>query len=942
MAVIMKKYIIILSILFSAQALAQTAGQKDTLVALTEGTKSYNMTTGKLVTIDRADLQRHGIGDLRDRFTGMLPGLDVTELGGGVFNAASGGYGSYEIANANKFSTNGMSSLNVLIDGVAVPFNQLLLEPNQIESVTVLSDVLDKSKEGPMASYGAILIKTRKGEYDTPFRITVDAQTGVNFIDRLPGWVNGQDYAKLNNLSRISAGMDPLYSDEAIESFASYRPYDRTYPNVNYKERMLKSAFSTSTFGVDASAGSKNIKYHIALNGMNYGDLVKADRIDYNKFNVTANVTAKIGQYIEMSAGFMGLLGFRRKSNIGWNNFRSVPEVAFPLILGQVGGDAESDIATMIGQTIYGVSKTFTGNYYAELLEGGRQTYRTRSGFFNANLDIDFSWLLKGLKSKTYVMTSSFLATTIGKNNDYIAYYWDPAEGIQEISNHKGVKATSRSMSSNTTSAMLTLYEKLYYDWAGKGNNVHAALTYYQSSTANSGNDFNQRLQYFQGDASWSYKGRYNAEVSAQYVGSSRFKKGSRWGFFPTVGLSWIATNEEFLKDNPVLTNLKLYAQIGENRAGSLFGTHYLYQSKYSFANGMGYGPALNAGLQWFGYNAHTSQYTTISRLANEDLTWERLSQQNVGVDVELFDCVTLSADWFRWKRYGIINDILAATPNLFGLTAEVYDNYGANVASGLNVAVAYNRTWGDFKFGAWASATFSDQKYHTRVSDDYIYDYQRLTGTSVHNIRGLECVGKYTSQEDIDTHPAYKDRSSLQVGDLKYKDQNGDGIIDANDRVVIGRDDPKMRYTINLDFEWRNFDLLIVGTGHCGHDIDLTYSTYFTGTTGMGNQSAFVKNELGDELPRLTYYGVENNEPSSTFWLRDAGWFKIQNVALGYTLPLRDGNKTGLKSIRFNLMGNNLLTFTKIKYIDPEHTSAGLSDYPLFKSVTFGVKLDF
>ena len=109
-----------------------------------------------------------------------------------------------------------------------------------------------------------------------------------------------------------------------------------------------------------------------------------------------------------------------------------------------------------------------------------------------------------------------------------------------------------------------------------------------------------------------------------------------------------------------------------------------------------------------------------------------------------------------------------------------------------------------------------------------------------------------------------------------------------------------------------------------------------------MGNQSAFVKNELGDELPRLTYYGVENNEPSSTFWLRDAGWFKIQNVALGYTLPLRDGNKTGLKSIRFNLMGNNLLTFTKIKYIDPEHTSAGLSDYPLFKSVTFGVKLDF
>ena len=944
MAVIMKKYITVLSILlaFSLSSFAQSAGQKDTLVSLSDGVKSYNMTTGKLITIDRAELQKHGIGDLRDRLTGMVPGLEVTEYGGGVFSSGRSGLVSYTTnGTSNNFFLNGNSDIKMLIDGVAIPFNQLLLDPNQIESITVISDIQDKTKYGPLASYGALLIKTRKGEYNSPFHLTVDAQTGVNFIDRLPGWVNGQDYAKMNNLSRLSAGLDPLYSDEAIAAFSSYRPYDRTYPNVNYKDRMLNSAFSTSTFGIDASAGSNNIKYHIGLNGMNYGDLINGANIDYNKFNITANVSAKIGQYIEMSAGFMGLLGFRRKANISWNNYRSVPEVAYPLVLGTVGGDAESDIATMIGQTIYGVSKTFGTNYYAELLEGGRQTIRNRSGFFNANLDIDFSWLLKGLKSKTYVMTSSFLSTTIGKNNDYIAYYWDQNAGIQEISDHKGVKQTSRSMSDNTTSAMLTFYENLYYDWAGKGNNVHAGVTYYQSSTANSGNAF-QRLQYFLGDASWSYKGRYNAEVTAQYAGSARFKGKARWGFFPTVGLSWIATNEEFLKDNPVLTNLKVRAQFGETPSGDIFGTNYLYQSQYGLSTGMAFGPSRAAGLQWFGSNDYTSNYTTVSRLANENLSWERLTQMGAGVDVELFDCVTLSADWFRWRRHGIIADVLAATPTLFGVTAVVYDNYEARLTQGFNLAAAYNRTWGDFSFGAWASATFSDQLYDRLVSDDYVYEYQKKTGTSVYNIRGLECVGKYTSQEDIDTHPAYKDRSTLKVGDLKYKDQNGDGAIDANDNVVIGTSAPKMRYTVNLNFTWKNLDLLVVGTGRLGGNVNLASSSYFTGTTGMSNYSAFMKNELGNEFPRLDYYGVPNNEVTSSFWLREAGWFKIQNVALGYTLPLREGNKAGIKGVRFNVMGNNLLTFTNVRYIDPEDTDAGLSSYPLFKSVTFGVKLDF
>jgi len=940
----MKKYSIILFVLlaFPAVALAQHVGQKDSL---------YEKTTGKLLTIYRADLQKSGIGDLRNRLTGMIPGLEVTENGGGVLRAASASasvnYNSS--AGGNTLWLNGESSgIKILIDGVPIPFNQLMLEPNQIESITVLSDVADKSKAGPLASYGALLIQTRKGEYNTPFSMTVDAQTGIQFIDRLPEWVNGADYARLNNMARESAGMTPLYSDEAITAFlstsvpAADKENNIRFPMVDYKSKMLNKAFSASTFGFDASAGSQNIKYHVALNGMNYGDLIKGEKNDYNKINLSANLTAKIGRYIEMSAGFMGLLSFRRKANIDWNDYRAVPEVAYPLVLGTVGEDAESDVASMVSQTIYGVSKTYGNNYYAKLLEGGRQNTRNRSGFFNAGIDVDFSWLLKGLKSKTYLMTSSMVSNTVGKSNDYIAYYWDQYFGVLELSSHKGFKETSRSNSTPASSQMLTMYEKLFYDWAGNGHDAHAGATYYQSSASMYGNSLAQKIQYLQAEASWSYMGRYNVEASAQYTGSSRFGKGKRWGFFPSVGVSWFATNEEFLKDNATLTNLKVHGQFGEIPYGSLFGTHFLNESLYNLTSGMGYGPAANAGDQWFGSISHTSKYTTIARLSNDNLTWERLRQANIGVDVEFLDRIRVSADWYSRRHYDIIKDVFSATPSVFGISASIYDNYEATCGSGFNLAVGYTDSWEDFRFSAWASASLYDEKYDVLVEDNYLYDYQKQTGTSIASIRGLECIGKYTSQEEIDSEPAYQDKSYLMVGDLKYKDQNNDGKIDANDRIIIGHSNPLLRTSLNLAFAWKNLDLTVVGTGRFGQDINLAYSSYFTGMQGNNNYSRFMLDELGGAFPRIDYNGVPNNEVGSSFWLRRASWFKLQTLNIGYTLPVGKAKEYGLKSIRLDLCGNNMLTATNIKYIDPEDVDAGLSAYPLLRSFTFGVKFNF
>jgi len=945
----MRKHIIFLFALLAFQAVsfAQTAGQRDTLVNLPWGvTKSYATTTGKVITVYSDEIQRNGVGDLRNRMTGLVPGLDIVELSGGIYQAADGGFTTYNAGGTtNNFRINGFNNMKILVDGIPIPFNQLLLESNQLESVTVLTDILDKAKAGPMASFGALLIKTRRGQYNTPLKITTNVETGMNFVDNIPEWASGADYAKLNNISRIDAGLEPLYTDEAIAAFKRYKENDLLYPAVNYREKMIRNSFSSTSFGLDMTAGSNTIKYHVALNGMNYNDILKSDRQDYNKINLTANVTTKIGQYLEASAGFMGLLSFRRyATGVGWSNFRSVPEIAYPLVLGKVGADSEdADIAGMTGRTIYGVSKTFTGNYYAKMLEGGTRTYRNRSGMFHADMNLDLSFLLPGLRSKTSVLATSFLSTTIGKNNDYIAYFWDPTEGIQQISDtHKGARQASRSMAANTTSSTLSLYERLDYDWAKNGHLVNAGLTYYQSSAAQTGDSYAQRIQYLEGEASWSYRGRYNLEVAAQYDGSSRFKGKARWGFFPTVGASWIATNEEFLKDNSVLTLLKLYGQGGKVGTAELFGSPYLYQAIYSLSGSIEYGPSHNAGAQWFGNSSMSSTQTTLSRLANEALTWTEIFQVGAGVDVGLFDCVTLSADVYQWKNQKQIEDILANTPTVFGLDATIYDNHNINTTTGLNLAIAFKKNWGDFRVHTWAGAYFQDQVYTKLVTDNYLYDYQKKTGASSYAIRGYVCQGKYKSQEEIDALPSYVDKSNLMVGDLKYKDLNDDGTIDANDQMIIGRNTAKMAYAVNLDLGWKNFDLLVVGTGRMGQDVDLSFSTYFTGATGMANQSQFVVDELGKTLPRLSYYGVPNNNLTSTYWLRKGDWFKIQCVDAGYTFKLREGNRLGLSKVRVDLKGSNLFTFKKLDYVDPEETSAGLSDYPYFKVVTLGAKLVF
>ena len=481
------------------------------------------------------------------------------------------------------------------------------------------------------------------------------------------------------------------------------------------------------------------------------------------------------------------------------------------------------------------------------------------------------------------------------------------------------------------------MYERLSYDKRFGMHNIAAGATFTLNSTSNKASSWYQRQMYGIADLSYSYADKYIAEVVAEYAGTHTLNRANRFGFFPTAGLAWVASNEGFLKSVSWIDNLKLRAQTGIIGQTSLFDQPYLYRGVYSFANSMYYGPNDKQDC-WFGGTAQwISQKTTISRVPNEDLSWAKIYQVDAGLDFDFLKMFSFNTNFFYRKIDGIIANTVSVTPGAFGLSGmAMYENFTAISIRGVDATLNYAQTFGDFRVSAGVSAQTYIQKNDKVVEDNYLYDYQKLTGLNADAIWGFRCIGKFTDESQLATVPAYS--SDVAIGDLMYEDVNNDGKIDVNDRVVIGHSNPRLYYQVNLGFAWKNLEVNVVGSGRAFFKTALT-NDYFWNGTGDGNYSAFVRDNIGGDYPRLSYVKDENNFISSDFWLRDGGWFKIQDVEVAYTLPLRS---KAIKSVRFSVKGQNLATITGIKDVDPENINAGVSSFPLMKTITGGIKLNF
>ena len=537
---------------------AQTSGAAaDSIVYLPMNRRvAADERTGSTRSIGRGAVGKYPSADIRNQLTGLIPGLEVVEKSGTTGISAATDQASVLLNARGK-------AIQYIVDDVPVYITQLQLDPEQIESVTLLTDIADKAQFGPTAADGVLYIRTRRGRIGAT-DVRLNFERGVSVVDRFPEWVGGVDYAKMNNYARYSEGLAPLYGTLALDGYRKGNPDDMQYPNVDFRSLMLKDTKPYTRAGMLIDGGTKAVRYNAHIGYAGEGDIYKiGPTSDFNRLNVHTRVDATITRRLKADVSFFGGMTFRRSPMYGrgttnadeltavLSDLQTIPSIAFPLHVEPPTAGSGDDEAIGRGRPIYGVSSRYPNNPVAALSENGSYTTKGRTGMVNATLDYDCSSFAKGLRSTTFVNLNVYSMTRIGKNPDYVAYVYDPSDHTLGAMSppHRGEEVSDKSLKDKYTYQSLNLYERLSYDFARNGHKLGVTATYYISSVARTGQSSYDRQQNLIGTVSYSYGGRYLVEGVVNYAGSSRLRAGKRYGTFPSAGVAWVLSKESFLAD---------------------------------------------------------------------------------------------------------------------------------------------------------------------------------------------------------------------------------------------------------------------------------------------------------------------------------------------------------------------------------------------------------
>lgn len=902
--------------------------------------------TGSSRTITSEQLETYPSNDLRNAFTGLANGLNVREIDGTPGISAEEQLNRYGARDKIDITSRGRQMIYI-IDEVPTDITEMPLDPGEIESVTIIKDVVGKSMFGPSGADGIIFIKTKRGAINKRI-MRVSLENGISFVDRFPEMVSGADYARLNNIARQNSGLDPVYSESDIAAYAKNDPYDFFHPSVNFRDLMLKNTKTFRRADISSTGGNERVQYFAYLGYNNEDDIYKiGSPSDYNRINTRANIDIVANDLVRVQFDFFGGVSFRRSPNYipgtiniaeFWkviNNVNNTPPVAFPVY-------ANNDSSLV--SPWYAVTPAYGQNPIGNLTKNGYYTETGRSGAFNVALDYDLSNIVEGLTSRTYVGYSAYNQVRLGKAEDYDAYIVRPQDDSYTLVKvHDGVDQHDMTRLADFYYERFAFYENLRYRKTFGLNSLQASLVYFQSKVSRAGIKEPERLQTGVLSALYSYDDKYNVHGVLNYSGGSSFSKEERFILSPTAGVSWIASEEGFLKDVSFVDYLKLRMEAGVTGYEG-FNSPFLYRDHWTTnTTGVQFGPAPTN--QWFGSNADNPVYrTNINRLGNPDLTWERRREVNAGMDLIMFNNkLDIEVNYFNQFVDGEVTRVYNTIPYYAGVSSWVpYVNQNQIRYYGLETMLQYTDIVGDFKYSLGGNATLMRSKFERYDEPNYRFDYQSRIGKPVDGIWGHHFTGKFGSDEETLVIPQLYD-NVLHKDDFRYEDKNKDGVVDDNDMSMIGNSSPRLYYALNARFTYKNVELYILGTGYAFYDILLNNNYYWNGW-GDDNYSRYVlENQGGENFPKLSYYKVNNNFVSSDFWLIKGGFFKIQNAELAWNIPASEKLKwSGVRNLRLFARGANLFTFTGVKDIDPESKNSGVSTYPMYRTFTGGLSLIF
>lgn len=880
---------------------------------------------GATSTIDEDAISSSNQMNVLNILSGKAPGLNVSQVPTEPGRSAT-------VLNIRGLSRSATDNAPlIIIDGIERPLEDLT--PEEIESITVLKDATSKILYGPKAVNGVLLVKTKRGikyKRDRQFNIEFGAQTPV----RMPEYLNSADYATMYNQARINDGLSPYYTQTDIDGYRmGTNPV--LYPDVDFHKLCLNDHMSYRKAIAQFRGGNESAQYYVNATYAGYGGYEAVGKNNTsNKFNLRVNLDYKVNDWLKAFVDIAGQMEFYTTNYMSadklFSRLSSHRPNAYPIKFSDPGNPGTEIYGAMENANLSSSSE----NIYAEMALGGSKENTVRKGQTNIGFDLSLDRYVKGLSAKAYVTFDVYNYLVVGKNENFSSYRpifnENSLIGKELLTVEK--KVSDKSRIADQMYRNYGYFGQLSYDRTFQAKHqLKSDLVIFQSRRENLGSSQDDVNRTFALRTNYVYNKKWIAELDMAVMGSSRFTKGNRYGYFPTVGVAWIASEEKFLKDKEWLDFLKIKASTGLLGTDNYF-DFFLFESRWNTSQSTHFGPKLEEDV-------NTS---TLVHVGNPDLTWEKSFEINIGAEASFLNCLTADFNYFNNYRY----DILTPTTSFSSINGGelMYRNYGSVRNQGVELALEYSGNIGKLHYSIGGNTIWSKAVYEKTDDMEGLSSNRKKEGKPVDTRFGLIAEGLFKSGDEIAAHPV-QDFGPVQIGDVKYANINNDHHINENDMLPIGNEYPRFQFGLNINLAYKGFELSLSGSGMAQYDIYLNNSYYWMREDQK--YSTFVKNYFNPstgegKFPRLTTQQNQNNYRSSSLWMRSGNFFKLRDAMLSYSLPQNITNKMTLKQVKLFVRGSNLFTISSIKDLDPEYIDAGVTGYPFFRSFTGGINVVF
>ncbi len=890
------------------------------------------VSTGAVSTVYAEEIEKSSAFSIGNSLYGNALGLTTLQNTGVVWEQMPSMY------IRGLKTLNGNNGILLVVDGIERDNNWQALKyitPEEVESVSVLRDAAALALYGYRGVNGVVNIVTKRGKYNTR-EINFSYDHAFNYMTRKPEMADAYMYASALNEALANDGKQVRYSQNELNAFKNgTSPY--LYPNVNWWEEVFRERGTSDIATLSFRGGSTKMRYYTMMNLQNNRGFIKhynatpdySTQEKYSKANFRSNLDIDLSPKTKMQANIMGILNEFSRPGMGSDNLISklyqLPSAAFP-------------VRTESG--LWGGNTTWGENWNPVALTEGRAYSKghTRGLYADMSLRQDLSSLTEGL------------GASVRMGYDNLASYWENHTkgykyGMATVASWEngmpvageeltGGKDTEMSGDSKLDWQYRAFNFQMNIDWQRQfgAHNLYSMLLYsykYDNAKGINNTFYRQNVGWY---THYGFKNRYFADFTLMASASNLLAPDHRWNVSPTVGLAWLISNEKFMQHQNVVDFLKLRASFGMLNTDNIPGNGYWNETV-----GGGNGYPINNN---FGGDGGWQE----GRLASVNGTTEKAYKYNAGIDATLFKGLTLTVDGFYERRSDIWVSSAGQNSAVLGATSS-YVNAGIVDSWGTEIGANYFKKIGGVELNLGGTFTYNRSKIIEMLEEPAAYDYTRATGNPVGQIFGLQAIGYFVDQADID-NSLPQQFGPVKAGDIKYKDMNGDKVINSDDRVAMGYNStcPETYYSFSLGLEWKGlgFSAQFQGVGNYTAILSSNYYRPLVDNTTISTyayQNRWTPETPNARFPRLTTETVDNNLQTSSLWLADRSFLKLRNCEVYYKLPSSWLSKCWMKNAKVYVRGVDLLCFDGIDHLDPEAMN---NSYPATRSVHVGLSVGF